>query len=82
MPIHPIPPINKSLLNAIEYANPGVDNWCDRKWASGLGESIRHDLPDLQLVAAIADSGSLTRAAALFDHLAEKGGVQTPRAGA
>jgi DNA-binding transcriptional LysR family regulator len=69
MPIHPIPPINKSLLNAIEYAKPGVDNWYYRKRAFDKDETMRYDLPDLRLVAAIADSGSLTRAADLV-HLA------------
>ena len=34
-----------------------------------MDETVRYDLPDLRLVAAIADSGSLTRAAELV-HLA------------
>jgi DNA-binding transcriptional LysR family regulator len=40
-----------------------MDNWYYSKQAFALDETMRYDLPDLRLVAAIADSGSLTRAA-------------------
>jgi DNA-binding transcriptional LysR family regulator len=38
-------------------------NWYYRKRAFDRDETMRYDLPDLRLVAAIADSGSLSRAA-------------------
>ena len=43
--------------------NDGQDNWYYPKQAFDTDETMYYDLPDLRLVAAIADSGSLTRAA-------------------
>jgi DNA-binding transcriptional LysR family regulator len=57
------------LSEAIKNAIGGQDNWYYFKRAFVLDETMRYDLPDLRLVAAIADSGSLTRAAELV-HLA------------
>ena len=49
--------------------NDGQDNWYYPKQEFDTDETMYYDLPDLRLVAAIADSGSLTRAAAQV-HLA------------
>src|SRR5574343_1865071 len=50
-------------MDAIEYGLRRRINWYYRKQAFVQDETMRYDLPDLRLVAAIADSGSLTRAA-------------------
>src|SRR5574343_2107231 len=49
--------------DAIEPPTSGAGNWYYPKQAFDTGETMHYDLPDLRLVAAIADSGSLTRAA-------------------
>ncbi len=56
-------------MSAIETASGLAGNWYYRKQAFDGDERMHYDLPDLRLVAAIADSGSLTRAAELV-HLA------------
>ena len=50
-------------MDAIEYGLRRRINWYYSKPAFDMDETMRYDLPDLRLVAAIADSGSLTRAA-------------------
>ena len=59
----------KYLPDAIEYVKQPHGNWYYPKQAFDTDETMYYDLPDLRLVAAIADSGSLTRAAAQV-HLA------------
>jgi len=59
----------KYLPDAIEYVKQAHGNWYYPKQAFDTNETMVYDLPDLRLVAAIADSGSLTRAAAQV-HLA------------
>ena len=59
----------KYLPGAIEYVKQPHGNWYYPKQAFDTDETMYYDLPDLRLVAAIADSGSLTRAAAQV-HLA------------
>jgi DNA-binding transcriptional LysR family regulator len=57
------------LRNAIEYGLETAGNCYYSNQAFDGNETMHYDLPDLRLVAAIADSGSLTRAAAQI-HLA------------
>ncbi|MCA1937847.1 MAG: LysR family transcriptional regulator [Dechloromonas sp.] len=47
----------------IERPGAAAGNWYYRKQAFDQDETLHYDLPDLRLVAAIADSGALTRAA-------------------